>query len=154
MKKYLKIDEELLENKSLSFLQVGVLSYLKNYQSNGKYCYQSKKYIANYFNTTESTLKREIKKLQDMELLFSSNDKKYLIPFNNRKALVLVDENNPFPNTEISSNEVSTPIKEHISLNIINVVKSNKFDEDDIQSIMALNEWDREESINYLNKLI
>jgi hypothetical protein len=37
---------------------------------------------------------------------------------------------------------------------MINVVKSNKFDEDDIQSIMALNEWDREESINYLNKLI
>jgi len=156
MKNYLKIEEELLQNKSLSFLQVGILSYLKRFQSNGNYCFQSKKYISQYFNTTESTLKREIKKLQDMKLIFSSNDKKYLIPFNNRKALVLVDDNNPFPTTEMSSNELSPITKEDISIKMNKTIKTNKsylYDEEDIQSVMTLNNWTKEETINYFNEV-
>jgi hypothetical protein len=156
MKKYLNIDEQLLQNKSLSFLQVGILSYLKRFQINDNYCFQSKKYISEYFNTTESTFKRELKKLQEMKLLFSSNDKKYLIPFNNRKALILVDENNPFPTTEINSNELSTLIKEDISIKMNYTIKTNKsyqYDEEDIKSIMSINEYEREDAIDYLIKL-
>lgn len=123
-KKYLIIEEDLLD-KCNSLLQASIISYLKRFQDNNQFCFQSKKQLANYFKTSESTIKRELKELEKLQLVFSSNDRKYLIAFNNRKALVLVDEDNPFPMSKISSNELKPIKQEYIpeeELNVLNLL--------------------------------
>jgi transcription initiation factor IIE alpha subunit len=109
MEKFLKIDWELLDNTNVSFLGAGLISYIKSYQINGKYCYHKDDELAKLFKVSRSTIIRELKELMNMGLIFKSNDKKYLIPFNNKKATILVDNNNPLPIAETAAGQHKIP---------------------------------------------
>jgi Mn-dependent DtxR family transcriptional regulator len=97
---FLKLNYEFLD-KDYTLSQATILSYLKSFQEQNKYCYQSKSDIAKRFNFDISTINRTIKSLIDKGVIFTSQDKKYLkAAFNNRKALILVDDKNPLPTIE------------------------------------------------------
>jgi len=100
---FLKINYELLD-KGYTLSQAAILSYLKSFQEQNKYCYQFQKDIASKLKIPFGTLKSDIKILSDKKLIFTSQDKKYLnAAFNNRKALILVDDKNPLPTIEEST---------------------------------------------------
>ena len=97
---FLKINYQLIE-EGYTLFQAAILSYLKSFQEQNKYCYQFQKDIAEKLGIPFGTLKKDIKFLSDKKLIFTSQDKKYLnAGFNNRKALILVDDNNPLPTAE------------------------------------------------------
>jgi len=92
--KYINIDESLFD-EGYSITQALLISYLKRFQQNGKYCYQTKKQIADFFNVSESTIRRELKDLESKGIIFTSTEKKHIpVTFNNRKAIVYVDKKN------------------------------------------------------------
>ena len=94
---YVKLDYQYLEREDITLLQAVILSYLQSYQNASKYCFEGMSQLAVKFNTPYGTFRKAVKKLMDMELVFKSNDKKYLTPYGNRKVLILVDDNNPLP---------------------------------------------------------
>jgi DNA-binding transcriptional regulator YhcF (GntR family) len=110
---FLKIDFKYINRKDISFLQSGILAYLSGFQNNKLYCYQSERELAEIFNSSRRTISRSIIDLINKGLIFKSNDRKYLIPFQNRKALILVDDNNPLPTTEKIVKQ-SIPKKEYV----------------------------------------
>ena len=90
--KYINIQEKLLK-QGYTITQSAIISYLKRFQLNGKYCFQSKRQIANFFNISESTLKRELSKLEKLGVIIISNEKKYIpVTFYNKKAIVYIDD--------------------------------------------------------------
>jgi len=89
--KYINIEEKLLK-QGYTITQSAIISYLKRFQLNGKYCFQSKRQIADFFNISESTLKRELSKLEKLGVIIISNEKKYIpVTFYNKKAIVYID---------------------------------------------------------------
>jgi DNA-binding Lrp family transcriptional regulator len=90
--KYINIEEKLL-NQGYTIIQSAIISYLKRFQLNGKYCFQSKRQIADFFNISESTLKRELSKLEKLGVIIISNEKKYIpVTFYNKKAIVYIGD--------------------------------------------------------------
>ena len=102
---FMKLDFELLKRTDLTIEEKLIISYLKSYQINGKVCYQTQEDISITLGLTTIMLKRKIKELQLKKIIFLSNDRKYLIPFQNRKAIILVDNNNPLPIAETKSDK-------------------------------------------------
>ena len=106
---FLKINYELLD-EGYTLSQAAILSYLKSFQEQNKYCYQFQKDIATKLRIPFGRLKIDIKILSDKKLIFTSQDKKYLnAAFNNRKAIILVDDKNPLPTIE---EEITIPTAE------------------------------------------
>jgi len=114
-KKFIKVDYQFLGREDITLPQAVLLSYLEQYQSNGKYCYEGESKLAELLKTSLSTLKRSIKDLEEKELIFKSQDRKYLIAYQNKKAIILVDENNPLPEKPVTDAE--THAEETISEN-------------------------------------
>ena len=114
-KKFIKVDYQFLGREDITLPQAVLLSYLEQYQSNGKYCFKIEKDLAELLKTSLSTLKRSIKDLEEKELIFKSQDRKYLIAYQNKKAIILVDENNPLPEKPVTDAE--THAEETISEN-------------------------------------
>ena len=105
MKKYIKVHYQFLERTDITAIQAMILSYLKNHQDNKKYCFKTEKQLAELFNTPYGTFRKSIKDLIDKELIFKSQDRKYLIAYSNKKALILVDENNELPEKPVRDAE-------------------------------------------------
>jgi len=100
---FTKFNHQLIKD-GYSTNQTLIICYLKSFQEQNKYCYQSKSDIAEFFGIPYSTFKKEIKSLIDKKAIFLSQDKKYLnAAFNNRKALILVDHKNPLPTIKEST---------------------------------------------------
>jgi hypothetical protein len=100
---FTKFNHQLIKD-GYSTNQTLIICYLKSFQEQNKYCYQSKSDIAEFFGIPYSTFKKEIKSLIDKGVIFLSQDKKYLkAAFNNRKVLILVDDKNPLPTIEEST---------------------------------------------------
>lgn len=102
---FMKLDFELLKRTDLTIEEKLIISYLKSFQTNNKVCYQTQEDISTTLGLSLRTLKRKIKELQLKKIIFLSNDRKYLIPFQNRKAIILVDNNNPLPIAETKSDK-------------------------------------------------
>jgi DNA-binding Lrp family transcriptional regulator len=98
---------DILSNKKLNSNEKLLIFYLKSFQDNNKVCFQTQNDIADILGLSPKTLEKVIYSLKKQELIFTSNDRKYLTPFNNRKAIILVDENNPLPSTEEEPNAIT-----------------------------------------------
>lgn len=99
---FLKFDYQLIKD-GYSTNQVLIICYLKSFQATNKFCRQNQKDIAKLFGIPFSTFKKELKILLDKGIIFTSNNKKYIKAFSNRKALILVDDKNPLPTIEEST---------------------------------------------------
>jgi transposase len=105
---FLKTNYQLLDN-GYSLVEATIISYLKSFQEQNKYCYQSKSEIAKLFKVSHSTINRSLQKLIKKGIVFTSQDKKYLkAKFNNRKAIILVDDKNPLPIVEAVAGQTKT----------------------------------------------
>jgi DNA-binding GntR family transcriptional regulator len=113
--KFMKVYYEFLNRKDITLTQGIILSYLKSYQDNEMICFESEKELAKMLKTSLSTVHRSIKDLEEKELIFKSQDRKYLIAYHNKKAIILVDENNPLPEKPVTDAE--THAEETISEN-------------------------------------
>jgi len=110
------LDYQLLQRVDINLEEKVLVSYLQGWQSSNKVCFETQEEISTKLGISIRTLKRTIQLLKEKRIIFTSNDRKYLIPFNNRKALVLVDANNPYPTPleettstkKITSNEVKS----------------------------------------------
>lgn len=110
---FLKINFQLIE-QGFTLVEATIISYIKSFQDVGKYCFTSKANIAKIFNISHSTVNRTLQNLIKKGIIFTSQDKKYLkAAFNNRKALILVDDKNPLPIAESSAEQIQ-PIEEVI----------------------------------------
>lgn len=123
MENFIKLEYQLLQRVDINLEEKVLVSYLQGWQSSNKVCFETQEEISTKLGISIRTLKRTIQSLKEKRIIFTSNDRKYLIPFNNRKALVLVDDNNPYPTPleeattstkeitstkKITSNEVKT----------------------------------------------
>ena len=125
MEKFIMLDYQLLQRVDINLEEKVLVSYLQGWQSSNKVCFETQEEISTKLGISIRTLKRTIQLLKEKRIIFTSNDRKYLIPFNNRKALVLVDANNPYP-TPLE--ETTTSTKETTSTKKItsNEVKSTE----------------------------
>lgn len=97
---FLQITYSLLKDKTLSTSQKILISYLKSFQrTKGEYCYDTQENIANDLGFALITIKKDIKELTEKNIIFLEK-KRDLIggkQYKNRKAIILVDDNNPLP---------------------------------------------------------
>jgi len=102
METYIKLENELLADTGYTLTQKLIISKIKGYQDNGLYCYSTQEELAQQLGLSLRTLKREIFNLKKIGKIFTqpkklkSNKKQY----KNRKAIILVDENNSLPTKE------------------------------------------------------
>jgi len=124
--KYINIEEKLLK-QGYTITQSAIISYLKRFQLNGKYCFQSKRQIADFFNISESTLKRELSKLEKLGVIIISNEKKYIpVTFYNKKAIVYID--GIIETNESYIKEQNNSYVEEIKLELDEILKFGKYD--------------------------
>jgi len=104
---FIKIPHPML-GKGFNPTEILLLAYLRSYQEDGKYCYETQSELAKKFGIHINTLKRTITKLVNDELIFLTQKKKGFVSFKNKKIIILVDNNNPFIKTE---NEKTKPTR-------------------------------------------
>ena len=93
MSNYFKIYNQDLNNpelKNLSLLQLTLISYLRSFQTIGKYYYGGQSLLCKLFRTSPKNLFNQLKELEDLGIIIITNDQKYLKSFGNRKAIVLI----------------------------------------------------------------
>jgi len=124
MENFIKLDYELLKRADINIEEKLIIAYIQRWQKSNKYCYETQEEISEILGIKLTTFKDRLKSLKNKKIIFTSNDRKYLIPFNNRKAIILVDEENPYPIENIVSNEIKideiidTPIQVEIESQI------------------------------------
>ena len=125
-KQFIKLDLNLLRGNGLNLNENVFISYLIGWQTQDKICYETQSQIAEYLDIPIATFKRMIKKLINKEVIFVSQDRKYLIPFNNRKAIIYVDSNNPLPTKVNTPAESEIKIKKVIVPEVIKEIVAEK----------------------------
>ena len=95
----IKLGYRILQRKDINTEEKIIISYLLALQSSNKFCFETQNDLSNKLGISTRTLKRTIQLLKDKNVMFTSNDRKYLLPFGNRKAIILCDKNNPLPNS-------------------------------------------------------
>ena len=109
---FIKIQLDLLNRKDITPTEKLVIAYLKSLQSNNNYHYAGVPSLAECLGMKKDNLNKVITKLEDKKIIFKSSDKKYIQKrYNQRMAIVLVDNNNPYPtnNTpKVKSNKEKT----------------------------------------------
>ena len=112
MENFIKLQKELLQRTDITLIHKLIISYLQSYQSNNNYYYAGIPNMAKELGLSLTAVKDNIKQLEKRGIMFKSQDKKHInATFNNRKAIVLVDDNNPIPTNNTpkkSSNNTST----------------------------------------------
>jgi biotin operon repressor len=150
METFIKLNKELLKRKDITSTQKLIISFLQSYQINNNYWYSGEADLSEELGISKSTLKENIKSLEKKKIIFKSEDKNYIQHrFNQRKAIVLVDSNNPYPtdNTpNITSKELSNQNDTNIPQEEIKPLKSNN-NEIEKQVEMKAEELDKNNEI-------
>jgi hypothetical protein len=129
MENYTRIPDSIRKNKSLSPTEKLILGYLYTYQnklvgkkviSTGNYYYDTQAILAEELGTYLREIERALFTLKQKGLIFQT--KKSLVDgksqYKNRKAIIMVDDNNPLPTIDVPNskpkelskpNEVLTP---------------------------------------------
>ena len=122
METFIKLNKELLKRKDITSTQKLIISYLQSYQINNKYYFGGEPQLAEELGLSHPTLRDNIKALEKKKIIFKSQEDKYIQhTFQNRKCIVLVDSNNPYP----TSNELSQQSNTNIPQEEIKPLKSN-----------------------------
>lgn len=99
MKTFLKIDSTLLANVNYTPTEKLFIAYLQSYQNDNKYCFDTQEELSKVFGICLRNIKYLIKDLRERGIIFmvpkSQIDHKS--QYKNRKAIILVDDNNPLP---------------------------------------------------------
>jgi hypothetical protein len=136
MENYTRIPDSIRKNKSLSPTEKLILGYLYTYQnklvgkkviSTGNYYYDTQAILAEELGTYLREIERALFTLKQKGLIFQT--KKSLVDgksqYKNRKAIIMVDDNNPLPTIDVPNskpkelskpNEVLTPEVEYDDL--------------------------------------
>ncbi len=136
MENYTRIPDSIRKNKSLTSTEKLILGYLYTYQnklvgkkviSTGNYYYDTQAILAEELGTYLREIERALFTLKQKGLIFQT--KKSLVDgksqFKNRKAIIMVDDNNPLPTIDVPNskpkqlskpNEVLTPEVEYDDL--------------------------------------
>lgn len=88
--------------EGLSLLEKNLLCIFKGYQDNGKYCFETQKELAEIFGIAERNIRNSLKNLRNKEMIFMKQKSEIDLArqFKNRKAIIMVDADNPFPTNE------------------------------------------------------
>lgn len=117
MTQYYTLNPEILKLEGLSLLEKNLLCIFKGYQDHELYCFETQKELAKLFNVSNRYIEVAIKNLKNKNLIFLVKKSKIQgHQFKNRKAIIMVDKNNPLPKTE----------EEMIKLNDIKEVKERQ----------------------------
>ena len=122
METFIKLEKELLKRKDITSTQKLIISYLQSHQTNKLYWFAGEPKLSEELGLSLPTLKDNIKTLEKKKIIFKSEDKKHIQHrYNKRKAIVLVDKDNPYP----TSNELSQQSNTNIPQEEIKPLKSN-----------------------------
>ena len=106
MKNFIQLDLELLSNTGYTLTQKILIGYLQSFQKTKEvYCFKEQVKIAEQLGIPLRTLERDIQDLRDLKLIFMKKKRevdKTNRTYKNRKAIILVDDNNPYPILEES----------------------------------------------------
>ena len=146
METFIKLQKELLKRKDITSTDKLIISYLQSYQINNNYYFGGVPQLAQELGLKTDTLYKVIDKLEKKKIIFKSQEDKYIQhTFQNRKCIVLVDSNNPYP-TDNTSNITSKELSQQSNTNIpekeIKPLKSNNI-EIEKQVEMKAEELDR-----------
>ena len=106
---FTKLESELLARTDLNLGEKVIIAYINSFQSNNKYCFEEQKTIAVKIGVSIRTLEGILSSLKKKGLIFTSTKKEYFNrnKFQNRKAIIAVDENNPLPTSSTSEAKAS-----------------------------------------------
>jgi biotin operon repressor len=123
---YTRITEKLRKNKNLTPLHKLLIGFLNTYQSNpdgtptNKFYYDKQDNLAEELGVSVRTIKTAIQFLEDKGIIFQPQ--KSTIDgrpqYKNRKAIILVDKNNPLPSTDNKTLEKETSIEPTQIINV------------------------------------
>jgi biotin operon repressor len=126
---YTRITEKLRKNKDLTPLHKLLIGFLNTYQSNPdgtstkKYFYDTQENLAEELGVSVRTIKTAIQFLEDKGIIYQTQKSKIdkRPQYKNRKAIILVDKNNPLPSTENKAVEetISTEAISEVQVEVI-----------------------------------
>lgn len=110
-KKFLQVDYTLLSNPNFNPLEKLFISYLQGYQRNKKYCFETQEELALTFGVCLRTIATLISDLSEKKVIFKAPafELGAKRQFKKRKGYVLVDNNNPLPQTHTETAIQSAP---------------------------------------------
>jgi hypothetical protein len=119
MENYIKLQKELLQRKDIKPNEKLVIAFIQSYQINNLYYFGGEPELSKELGMVLKTLKRTIKSLEEKKIIFKSQEDKYIKhTFNNRNAIILVDDNNPYPTSNELSNESDSLIPKEIKQSV------------------------------------
>lgn len=134
---YTRITEKLRQNKELTPLHKLLIGFLNTYQSNPdgsstkKFYYDTQETLAEELGVSTRTIKTAIQFLEDKSIIFQPQKSEIdgRPQYKNRKAIILVDKNNPLPSTKKQALEpkiISKPIPEVQKEEIVSEIEDNQ----------------------------
>jgi hypothetical protein len=126
---FTRINENLRKDTTITPLHKLIIGFLETYQSNPdgtqtkKYFYNSQEFLAIELGVSLRTLKTGIQVLEEKGIIYQTQKSKIdnRPQYKNRKAIILVDSNNPLP-----LKETSQPIQEVQYEKKVDIIASNE----------------------------